>query len=111
MTARLRVLPISCREAGDPTHYLVLDGVPWTQQQVEETLSRLHPKITEQARGVLLVFGPEVALPEVDTAEDAGVNIVVNMDGVGQPIDDPAVIGRQITAALREHRALRVSGG
>lgn len=65
MTARLRILPISCREEGQPTHYLILDGTGAAREHVAEMAARLTPKVAA-AGGVLLVTNEAVDLPEVD---------------------------------------------
>jgi hypothetical protein len=70
VTARLRILPISTRDEGQPQHYLILDGTGITKAEADRVVSTLGPKVTE-AGGVLLVFGDQVDLPEVDEDPEA----------------------------------------
>lgn len=84
MTARLRILPISTREEGQPTHYVVLDRADALAS--DRTVLQLR-EATEEARGVPLVFAGEVDIPEVDVEEleetppGASTVITVSLDG------------------------------
>lgn len=66
MTARLRVLPISTRDVGQPQHYLILDRLRDLPGPLQDGDVDKLEELARRSGGVAITFGFPVDLPDVD---------------------------------------------
>lgn len=102
MTARLRVLPISTREEGHPTHYLVLDRLGELARELQPSSVQKLRDLAEEAGGIPLDFSFAVDIPEVDPQPEPAPMVSTVTVRIDPEEADQSVAG-QVRKALQDH--------
>ena len=75
---RLRILPIHCRQTGDPSHYVVVDRC---RQLDADRAKAAAETLRATIKVPVLVFAWSVDLPDVDPDPEEGIDLSTLPDG------------------------------